>query len=280
MLKILLVEDDKTIVANLTEYLNGAGYIVRSVSGQSAAMAVLAEEKADLVLLDVSLAEGNGFSACRAIKVEFDLPVIFLTASGDEYSTVTGFDLGADDYIPKPFRPRELLSRIKNVLRLTGSTGKTVKLGDVVIPNGAVTMEGTGNHYLPFEFPAVPDFEMLRALEEAAEKLGYPYNIGVTITKDSFYTEAEPETKPVYHELKEKWDSYLKGGATNTSMECSVLFLIGASLGIRTSSVMISATNFGDYSNDADDYPSGWEERAIEVGIEAMKILIRKDQEA
>lgn len=133
MLKILLVEDDKTIVANLTEYLNGAGYIVRSVSGQAAAMAALAEEKAGLVLLDVSLAEGNGFSACRAIKAEFDIPVIFLTASGDEYSTVTGFDLGADDYIPKPFRPRELLSRIKNVLRLTGSTGKTVKLGDVVV---------------------------------------------------------------------------------------------------------------------------------------------------
>ena len=110
MLKILLVEDDKTIVANLTEYLNGAGYIVRSVSGQAAAMSALAAEKADLVLLDVSLAEGNGFSACRAIKAEFDIPVIFLTASGDEYSTVTGFDLGADDYIPKPFRPRELLS--------------------------------------------------------------------------------------------------------------------------------------------------------------------------
>ena len=105
MIKILLVEDDKTIVANLTEYLNGAGYIVRSVSGQSAAIAVLAEERADPVLLDVSLAEGNGFSACKAIKSEFDLPVIFLTASGDEYSTVTGFDLGADDYIPKPFRP-------------------------------------------------------------------------------------------------------------------------------------------------------------------------------
>ena len=75
----------------------------------------------------------HGFSACRAIKAEFDIPVIFLTASGDEYSTVTSFDLDADDYIPKPFRPRELLSRIKNVLRLTGSTGKAVKLGDVVV---------------------------------------------------------------------------------------------------------------------------------------------------
>ena len=133
MTKILLVEDDKAIVTNLTEFLNTEGYTVRSVSGQSAAMKLLAQDKVDLVLLDVSLAEGNGFATCKAIKAEYDIPVIFLTASGDEYSTVTGFDLGADDYIPKPFRPRELVSRIKNVLRLTGNTGKTVKLGDVVV---------------------------------------------------------------------------------------------------------------------------------------------------
>lgn len=131
--KILLVEDDKTIVSSLTEFLNNEGYMVRSVSGQTAAMDLLAQESADLVLVDVSLAEGNGFSACRAIKAEYSIPVIFLTASGDEFSTVTGFDLGADDYIAKPFRPRELASRIKNVLRLTGNTGKLVKLGDVVI---------------------------------------------------------------------------------------------------------------------------------------------------
>lgn len=133
MTKILLVEDDKAIVANLTEFLNNERYIVRSVLGQTAAMDLLSQEKVDLVLLDVSLAEGNGFSTCKAIKAEYDIPVIFLTASGDEFSTVTGFDLGADDYIPKPFRPRELVSRIKNVLRLTGNTGKTVKLGDVVV---------------------------------------------------------------------------------------------------------------------------------------------------
>ena len=133
MTKILLVEDDKAIVTNLTEFLNTEGYAVKSASGQSAAMKLLAQDKVDLVLLDVSLAEGNGFAACKAIKAEYDIPVIFLTASGDEYSTVTGFDLGADDYIPKPFRPRELVSRIKNVLRLTGNTGKTVKLGDVVV---------------------------------------------------------------------------------------------------------------------------------------------------
>ena len=133
MTKILLVEDDKAIVANLTEYLNSEGYAVESVSGQTAALNLLVDKKVDLVLLDVSLAEGNGFATCKAIKAEYDIPVIFLTASGDEFSTVTGFDLGADDYIPKPFRPRELVSRIKNVLRLTGNTGKTVKLIDVIV---------------------------------------------------------------------------------------------------------------------------------------------------
>ena len=149
MTKILLVEDDKAIVSNLTEFLNNEGYLVKSVSGQAAAMKLLAEERSDLVLLDVSLAEGNGFATCKAIKAEYDIPVIFLTASGDEYSTVTGFDLGADDYIPKPFRPRELVSRIKNVLRLTGNTGKTVKLGDVIVDTEkGVAMKNNKDIYL------------------------------------------------------------------------------------------------------------------------------------
>ena len=79
MTKILLVEDDKAIVANLTEFLNTEGYVVESVSGQAAALNLLANEKVDLVLLDVSLAEGNGFTTCKAIKAEYDIPVIFLT---------------------------------------------------------------------------------------------------------------------------------------------------------------------------------------------------------
>lgn len=145
MTKILLVEDDKAIVANLTEFLKNEGYTVKSVSGQTAALYMLSEERSDLVLLDVSLAEGNGFAACKAIKEEYDIPVIFLTASGDEFSTVTGFDLGANDYIPKPFRPRELVSRIKNVLRLTGNTGKTVKLGEVLVDTEKGTATKNGN---------------------------------------------------------------------------------------------------------------------------------------
>jgi uridine phosphorylase len=123
------------------------------------------------------------------------------------------------------------------------SVSMKVEKGDVVIPNGAVRMEGVGNHYLPLEFPAVPDFELLKALEASAIQLGYRYNIGVSITKASFYTQNHPETKPVGYELINKWHAYEMGGATSTCMECAPLFIVGASLGIRTAAVLVSATN-------------------------------------
>lgn len=141
MTKILLVEDDRSIVTNLTEFLKTEGFAVKSASGQRDTLQRLTEEAFDLALLDISLADGNGFSVCAAIKRDYGIPVIFLTASGDEYSTVTGFDLGADDYVAKPFRPRELVSRIKNVLRLTGSTGTVIRLGDVTVD----TVKGTAS---------------------------------------------------------------------------------------------------------------------------------------
>lgn len=145
MTKILLVEDDREIVTYLTEFLTNEGFSVISVRGQAAALEAVREGSFDLVLLDISLADGNGFAVCSAIKSEYGLPVIFLTASGDEYSTVTGFDLGADDYIPKPFRPRELVSRIKNILRLTGGAGTTTALGDVLVDTVKGTASKNGN---------------------------------------------------------------------------------------------------------------------------------------
>ncbi len=141
MTKILLVEDDKSIVANLSEILATEGYSVKSASGQTEALKLANDEHFDLVLLDISLSEGNGFAVCRAIKSEYNIPVIFLTASGDEYSTVTGFELGADDYIAKPFRPRELVTRIKNILRLTGCTDSVITLGSVTVD----TIKGTAS---------------------------------------------------------------------------------------------------------------------------------------
>lgn len=144
MIKLLLVEDDSSIVKNLSEYLVSEGFLVTSASGQNEALQKLEQHTFDLVLLDISLPDGNGFSLCSMLKSEYRLPVIFLTASGDEYSTITGFELGADDYISKPFRPRELVMRIKNVLRLTGSKGKTVSLGAIEVDTekGKATKNG------------------------------------------------------------------------------------------------------------------------------------------
>lgn len=132
---ILLVEDDREIIKNLTEFLNNEGFNVESVTGQKDALSYVDEhmQNIDIVLLDVSLEDGNGFAVCTAIKQNTDISVIFLTASGDEYSVVMGLDMGADDYIRKPFRPRELVSRIKSVLRRSGRISNVIELADIKI---------------------------------------------------------------------------------------------------------------------------------------------------
>lgn len=146
MNQILLVEDDKEIIKNLTAFLKEEGFLITAVSGQKAALEILQEKKEvfDLALLDVSLEDGNGFAVCAAIKDCSDMPVIFLTASGDEYSVVTGLDMGADDYIGKPFRPRELVSRIRSVLRRSGKTQSVLELSGIRVDtlSGTVTKNG------------------------------------------------------------------------------------------------------------------------------------------
>lgn len=119
MTHVLLVDDDTSIVSSLRTFLNQEGFQVTSSNNHKETIDLLdsGQYHFDLALLDVSLPDGSGFSLCSAIKANSDIPVIFLTASDDEYSVVAGLDLGADDYIPKPFRPRELISRMNSVLR-------------------------------------------------------------------------------------------------------------------------------------------------------------------
>lgn len=133
MNRILLVEDDKAIVKNLVDILEREGFSVDTASGQTLAMERMENERYDLCLLDISLEEGNGFAVCIAIKEKYDIPVIFLTASGDEYSVVAGFDMGADDYVKKPFRPRELISRIRSVLRRTGKHQSLIEIENLSV---------------------------------------------------------------------------------------------------------------------------------------------------
>lgn len=116
MTRILLVEDDFAIVHSLQEYLNLEGFSSDYASGQKDAEQLLKTKQYQLLLLDVSLKDGDGFAVCNMAQ-KIQLPVIFLSASSDEETVVRGLNIGADDYITKPFRPKELLSRIKNVLR-------------------------------------------------------------------------------------------------------------------------------------------------------------------
>ena len=119
MTHVLLVDDDTSIVSNLRTFLNQEGFQVTSANTHKETIDLLdsGQYHFDLALLDVSLPDGSGFSLCSAIKANSDIPVIFLTASDDEYSVVAGLDLGADDYISKPFRPIELISRMNSFLR-------------------------------------------------------------------------------------------------------------------------------------------------------------------
>ncbi|TCZ76344.1 response regulator transcription factor [Paenibacillus albiflavus] len=118
-MKILLVEDDKTIASGLEYSLQQDHYSTVLCFDVASAKKMLEEglEQFDLCLFDLSLPDGSGYDLCRIVKQRSDIPVIFLTAIEDEVNVVMGLDMGADDYITKPFRIRELLSRIKSVLR-------------------------------------------------------------------------------------------------------------------------------------------------------------------
>lgn len=118
-MNILLVEDDKTIASGLEYSLQQDQFSTVLCHDVASAKRVLAEkmDQFDLCLFDLSLPDGSGYELCKMVKQRSDMPVIFLTAVDDEVNVVMGLDMGADDYITKPFRIRELLSRIKSVLR-------------------------------------------------------------------------------------------------------------------------------------------------------------------
>ena len=144
MERILLVEDDAAIVESLSQLLRQQGFQVSCAFSQAGALALLSQPF-DLMLLDVSLPDGSGFSVCAAARhTAPELPVIFLTASDDELSVVTGLDMGAEDYIAKPFRPLELLSRIRTALRRKGKAAAPLRLLDVTVDPGRGRVEKAG----------------------------------------------------------------------------------------------------------------------------------------
>ncbi|KMZ53566.1 response regulator transcription factor [Dorea sp. D27] len=149
MKKLFLVEDDKEIAKNLARLLRSEGFLVSHAPTQKEAAGIIAENKFDLALVDISLPDGNGFAVCTEIKQTQDIPVIFLTASGDEASVVTGLNMGADDYITKPFRPRELVARIETALRKSGRAPSAFEICGLSVDTASgIVKKGGGEVFL------------------------------------------------------------------------------------------------------------------------------------
>lgn len=149
MKTILLVEDSETIALGLKYALQQERYNVTVAKCVSEAKGKIDNSQIDLAILDVSLPDGNGLELCKYIKEKQDLPIIFLTAKDEENDIIAGLDLGADDYITKPFRVRELISRISTVMRRYNKTegnnnSDVIKIGNIQLnmQNAQVTKDG------------------------------------------------------------------------------------------------------------------------------------------
>jgi len=117
MIHALLVDDDRDLARLLSEYLGAHDVTITHVEDGARGLEALASRSFDVVLLDVMLPGIDGFEVCRRIRASYDVPVVMLTARGDDADRIVGLDIGADDYVPKPFNPRELLARVRAVLR-------------------------------------------------------------------------------------------------------------------------------------------------------------------
>jgi len=134
-MKALVVDDDRVLAELVTFALHRAGFEVIQASDGEAALRRWEEEEPDVIVLDVNMPKVDGFAVCRRIRAQADTPIIMLTVRGEEDDIVRGLELGADDYVPKPFSPRQLVARIHAVLRRAGRTATTAvrQVGDLTL---------------------------------------------------------------------------------------------------------------------------------------------------
>ena len=137
--RILLIEDDSRLAAMVSEYLGESGFHVSIAAGGRAGLERLAREPFDALVLDLMLPDMDGLEVCRELRAKSDTPVLMLTARGDTMDRVVGLEVGADDYLPKPFEPRELLARLRAILRRrqSGASTTTLRFGRLEIDRDA-----------------------------------------------------------------------------------------------------------------------------------------------
>jgi DNA-binding response OmpR family regulator len=157
--RVLVVEDDPRLAEMLSEYLGQAGFrITIAPAGAAALRQLAAEAPYDAVVLDLMLPDMDGLDVCREIRTRSDTPVLMLTARGDAIDRIVGLELGADDYLPKPFEPRELLARLRAILRRRGSAGAVAEpllhFGrlDIDVAARAVLLDGSRRELTSYQF--------------------------------------------------------------------------------------------------------------------------------
>lgn len=184
--RVLVVDDDREIVRTVRAYLEESGYEVSSAYDGKTALTVFRNEKPDIIVLDLMMPEMNGFDVAKAVRQESDAPIIMLTARVDEADKLIGLELGADDYVTKPFSPRELVARVKVILRRTrGQTTRNemVRVGALSLDNDAhvVTLKGNPIELTPTEFDLLKAFmqntgRVMTRLQLIDTALGYSYD--------------------------------------------------------------------------------------------------------
>ncbi|MBE0687158.1 MAG: nucleoside phosphorylase [Anaerolineaceae bacterium] len=156
----------------------------------------------------------------------------------------------------------------------SGAMQPDMEVGDIAIINAAIRDEGTSRQYLPIEYPAIADLDVINALVQASKKLDYTHYVGVSHTKDSFYSEVEPERMPMASFLKDRWKQWVAGGAICSEMEASIVFILAGIYRKRAGAVtMIIGSDMDTIARKHD--PDGM----IRVAVEALRILITKDKD-
>lgn len=151
MNRILLLEDDEALALGIEFTLKDEGFIVTRCASVEEAISTFNEDKFDLLILDVMLPDGNGYDVCKYVRKKSEVPIIFLTACDDEVNIILGLDIGADDYITKPFRVRELISRIKAIQRRfknIENSKNILKCKDLILNTETAKLENKGEEVI------------------------------------------------------------------------------------------------------------------------------------
>ena len=169
---------------------------------------------------------------------------------------------------------------ITHLVRVGTSGGMQldVKAGDLVIAQAAIRQEGTSKEYLPIEFPAVADIDIINALRDAANELKMTCHTGVVQCKDSFYGQHSPERMPISYELINKWDAWIKGGALCSEMETSALYTVSSTLRLHAGAILLVLWNQEREQKGLPQEQCFDTDRAIKVAVKALEKIIEKNK--